>query len=163
MDKYIKLDDKFKVVEVNEFERLFSILNDFNFIFKPELTERILSLEVYSQKILSNGYAYAVVDGENTVGFITFYINDEEIFIALIAVEEKYRGNNIGSKLLEYIEEICRTNRISNIRLEVDDDNSTALSFYFKNGFKKLKRSTEYSTFLIKNVEGCYGDKNIYI
>lgn len=86
---------------------------------------------------------------ENVVGYIFCIIkriknnsnyNDlDYLFIDDICVKEEYRGQNIGSKLYNYIKEFAKENNLKSIRLNVWNFNENAFKFYQKNGMKILE------------------------
>ena len=55
--------------------------------------------------------------------------------ISLFAVDSKYRGQGIGTKLLETFRTRCYMQGYSNIQLELRVTNEKAYRFYSKNGF----------------------------
>jgi [ribosomal protein S18]-alanine N-acetyltransferase len=59
-----------------------------------------------------------------------------------LAVDPDHRGKGIGSSLLIDIETLA--NGCSEIRLEVREDNISAINFYTKHGYKKFGRRMRY-------------------
>ena len=55
--------------------------------------------------------------------------------IALFAVDAKYRGQGIGSKLFDTFRTKCYMSGFSEMQLELRTDNSAAYKFYTKRGF----------------------------
>ena len=58
------------------------------------------------------------------------------IEIKSIIVDENYRGENIGSELMQYIEKIGQEKKIDHIELKVYNFNEAAIKFYVKKGYK---------------------------
>ncbi|MBI1744245.1 GNAT family N-acetyltransferase [Candidatus Acetothermia bacterium] len=54
----------------------------------------------------------------------------DELFIV-----EKYRRRGIGTRVLLFLEEVCRTNDVRALHLEVEHANTSAQAFYRKVGF----------------------------
>ena len=64
--------------------------------------------------------------------------NENNVFdleIHIIYVNKKNRRNNIGSKILSFVEKNKQLTNISKIFLEVSDNNLEAIKFYEKNNF----------------------------
>ncbi len=76
------------------------------------------------------------------VGFITFKIMYEKCEIEDIYIEEEYRRQGIGKKLLEEVEK--KANKCENITLEVNENNSVAIKFYESLGFKFIAKRNNY-------------------
>lgn len=55
--------------------------------------------------------------------------------IALFAVDSKYRGQGIGSKLFDTFRTKCYMSGYTEMQLELRTDNSSAYKFYTKRGF----------------------------
>ena len=69
------------------------------------------------------------------VGFIVFYRVKDEIEIIKIGIMKSCQRKNYGSLIINKIK------KLSNIRkifLEVSIENTQAINFYLKNGFKKI-------------------------
>lgn len=63
-------------------------------------------------------------------------------FIDELYVRESHRGQGVGTKILNFIEEICLSLAIQVILLEVDGSNSRIQDFYrLKVGFKNTNRT----------------------
>lgn len=79
-------------------------------------------------------YIVAVVDG-NVAGYGGIWLILDEGHITNIAVDEKYRGLGLGSKLLEGLIQLCIDRNIRAMTLEVRKSNEVAKSLYKKYGF----------------------------
>lgn len=79
-------------------------------------------------------YIVAEVDGI-PVAYGGIWLILDEGHITNIAVDEKYRGQGIGEKILKMLIDICRELRIIAITLEVRQDNEPAKNLYKKHGF----------------------------
>lgn len=60
----------------------------------------------------------------------------KSLYLDDIVVTEKYRGNKIGTKLLEKVVEFGKKNNCKRIRWQVLDWNADAIEFYKKYGAK---------------------------
>ena len=69
------------------------------------------------------------------VGFIVFYRVKDEIEIIKIGIMKSCQRKNYGSLIINKIKKL---NNISKIFLEVSIENTQAINFYLKNGFKKI-------------------------
>lgn len=79
--------------------------------------------------------------GEEVIGFIQFIKLYEVVEILYLVVDEKYRKLGIGSA---FIEHLSRDLDIQRMILEVRKSNEVAISFYEKNGFKKIRPIENY-------------------
>ena len=69
------------------------------------------------------------------VGFVSFYYIKDEVEIIQIGIKKPYRRKNYGSLLINKIKKL---NNLKKIFIEVSVENSQAIKFYLKNGFKKI-------------------------
>lgn len=103
------IDDIFKEQDIEVFEK------------QLEKKEEKISIGVY--------------DGEKLLGGIVAVKAFQSIHIALLAISNEYRGQNIGSKLLSEVEKIAR--ELDMINLTLTTRSYQAEDFYKKNGFTK--------------------------
>jgi len=74
----------------------------------------------------------------NPIGVFALYkINDSKVEIKNIAILESYRGQGMGSFLIEKIKEIAIKQRYKEIIVGTADAATKEIQFYEKNGFKK--------------------------
>jgi ribosomal-protein-alanine N-acetyltransferase len=69
------------------------------------------------------------------VGFVIFYQVRDEIEIIKIGIMKSCQRKNYGSLIINKIKKL---NEIRKIFLEVSFENTQAINFYLKNGFKKI-------------------------
>lgn len=101
------------------------------------------------QEIIQNpalGHIYLIHIEENPVGYIvlTFGFSLEfhgrDALVDEFYIREAYRGKGIGTKTLEFIQNVCRQEGIHALHLEVDRGNIYAQELYRKSGFKDHDR-----------------------
>jgi len=78
-------------------------------------------------------------------GFIITTMADENIAnIVTIDVDPTVRNRGIGSNLVFAVKNILKARQVKRISLQVSINNTTAINFYMKNGFKITKRLPNY-------------------
>jgi len=93
----------------------------------------------------SNPFYKCIVYDDGVIkGCLVFEEIYERIELDYIIVDNKYRKCGIGNKLVEYLTEYCKYNGISNITLEVNENNKPAINLYEKNCFKLISRRDSY-------------------
>ncbi len=111
-------------------------------IFKH--TKSIMNEEKLSNLIKNNEIFVAIINKE-IVGYVIIssremkmegYIYRKQIKIEAIGVDENYRNQGVGSKLLEFMKEYARENNYTDIKLTVNEENESAKHLYEKVGFK---------------------------
>jgi len=70
------------------------------------------------------------------IGYALAVVEDNECHLYSIAVRAKYRRRGIGTSLLTETIEECKRRGCSRMILEVADDNTEAIGFYLKHGFR---------------------------
>ena len=99
-------------------------------------------------------FGFIAKEDNKVVGVIKGHSSYKELHISELIILEQYRGNNIGTKLIEAVEKYCAENGFESITLSTFD--FQAPEFYKKCGYevefirenKKNPKLTKY--FLIK-------------
>ena len=88
---------------------------------------------------------YIMYEKENTVvGYLCFEDIYDRYEIDDLLVYDRYRGNGIGSKLMEHLIKLATEKKVNNITLEVRKDNNIAINLYKKYGFKDVAIRENY-------------------
>ena len=124
--------------------------------FVPSDLGRVYQIEVesfstpYEVAILQQlydigaGFLVAVEDGE-VVGYIIFWVKEEGLgHIIALAVDKKFRGQHIATRLLMMAVKKKKNCDIHRITLEVKSHNDVAVAFYEKFGFKIDRKVPSY-------------------
>ena len=116
--KPVKNDDLLKLIEIEEdvFDYSSSIKDFINFF-----NEDKIKIWKISDQII--------------IGFVIFYHVRDEIEIIKIGIMKSRQRKNYGSLIINKIKKL---NDIKKIFLEVSLENTQAINFYLKNGFKKI-------------------------
>jgi [ribosomal protein S18]-alanine N-acetyltransferase len=99
--------------------------------FSAELDKRVSQL-------------WALTAEKTLLGYICFWMFDDEIQLVNIAVHPQKRGNGLGQQLLSNLIEMSSSKGIRNIWLEVRPSNFIARSLYQKMGFLEIGRRPKY-------------------
>jgi ribosomal-protein-alanine N-acetyltransferase len=88
----------------------------------------------------SIAYPYAAVSdaGHKVIGYILFWLINDEAQVNNIAVHPDYRGQGIGEELMRFALDKIRHLRGTFVTLEVRQSNSPAVKLYEKLGFTLL-------------------------
>lgn len=84
------------------------------------------------------GTVAVTFDGENTYNSIYEgeWISDREYAtIHRVAVDDQYKGSGLASRIIGYIEQMCRSREISSIRVDTHRKNRSMQRMLVKNGF----------------------------
>jgi ribosomal protein S18 acetylase RimI-like enzyme len=117
-------------------EQLFSIEED----FKPDRGLQIKGLKLLLEN--NSGCLLVAKSGEKVVGMCSgqILISTAEggpcLMMEDLVVHENYRGHGIGTRLIERLERFANSRGISRVQLLADRNNTPALKFYEKNGWK---------------------------
>ncbi|MBU1093505.1 MAG: GNAT family N-acetyltransferase [Firmicutes bacterium] len=100
-------------------------------VWKKEIHKFRESLDFSTEKI---DLQYVVLDRDKFVGGIYGHVQYEYLFINMLFVDKKYRGNRIASKLMGLIEAEAVKRDVVNVYVTTFE--FQALGFYQKHGFK---------------------------
>lgn len=124
--RYYKISDyeQFKKIHSNAFSKTYY---DADTILKRVQLNKENVLRIMEMDGVVQGYAYFEMD-----------LTAKEAHLEYIAINPEYRGKGIGTKLLkEVLTEMFRFNEITQITLNVDNQNDQANHVYINAGFKK--------------------------
>ena len=97
-------------------------------------------LSEYVLKLSEKAYFDLLVDNDNKVAFVAYYLNEEKRFayITIIAVAKEFRGMGYSKTLLDSFLSHLQSD-IENVSLEVSKLNTPALCLYKKYGFVEIE------------------------
>ena len=78
------------------------------------------------------------IEGNKSLGFLEYSLIYDRIEIDNFQVEEEFRNNGIGTKLMAYLVSKAIELRVINITLEVRMSNEIARNLYKKFGFREV-------------------------
>lgn len=81
--------------------------------------------------------------------FIPSYIENYKYYISSLYVLKEYQRKKIGTKLINSLINHCKY-KINEFFLTINCNNSNAIIFYEKLGFKFIKKIEKYNLFLYK-------------
>ena len=116
--KPVKKDDLIKLIEIEKD------------IFDYSVSKKDL-INYFDEKTIK---IWKITD-QIVVGFVIFYHVRDEIEIIKIGIMKSYQRKNYGSLIINKIKKL---NGIRKIFLEVSFENTQAINFYLKNGFKNI-------------------------
>lgn len=110
-------------------------------IFGKSLGEQTLYNEIL-HNVLSK-YYIALVDGKRA-GYVGSWLTLPNAEILNLFVSEKYRGNQIGTLLMNKVIDECKRENIECLTLEVRPSNQYAIKMYEDLGFQESHRRKNY-------------------
>ena len=96
----------------------------------------IVEVDITSTNPFSRRVEY-IIDNK-TIGYLEYSLIYDRIEIDNIKVEEEYRNQGIGTKLMAYLVGMAIDLRVINITLEVRVSNEIARNLYKKFGFREV-------------------------
>ena len=120
----------------------------------PHLKEKISDMQQFACKLSEFAEVYVSLENDKHIGISCFYCNDTANkigYITLIGVLPEYQGVGLGKSLLDFTVSVMKKKNMQKVKLEVDNDNSTAKKFYYRQGF--IEDSVkETSSYLIREI-----------
>ena len=99
------------------------------------------SIEDFEKSFNENAIKIWKVSTQKIIGFVSFIHVKDEIEIVQICIIKSCQRKNYGSLIINKIKKL---DNIKKIFLEVSIENSQAIKFYLKNGFKKIGIRKDY-------------------
>lgn len=89
-------------------------------------------------KDIENGYEYRLImDGDKEVGYCSFHLEGDSVYLSKIYVMKEYRGRGHGRKTFEMIADYARSSGAKTIYLRVNRGNVDSIKAYEASGFRK--------------------------
>ena len=132
-------------------EEMMRVLEAFDQVFDPPLSEAISDLKKYADKQLKEAVTYVADIGRKEAGFISFSIRDsgqEAAEIGLIAVLPDYQGQRLAQKLLDKCIQVARKKGKKKVRIELDEFNERALAFFEKHDFEVVEETSNNTVYM---------------
>ena len=96
---------------------------------------------IQEKEIISNNpflYYFEYIEDDKAIGYVKYLVMYDKMEIENIFVEEEYRSNGIGTKLMSYLISKAIEKQVVNITLEVRISNEVARNLYKKFGFREV-------------------------
>lgn len=122
--------------------------------FEKGITKRN-NYKVILNKILNNADFFCAYINTEIAGYAAVYTNDiatRSAYVTMIGVIEKYRRCHVGTELLMACVECAKERKMRVLRLEVLNENVSAISFYKYMGFRIEKSASEKSKYMLKEL-----------
>lgn len=119
------------------------------------LRDREKHNEFIYDKVCKYAIFLVAKEDDNICGYCAFYANNQithEAYITLIAVSNYYSGKGVGKNLINRAMDISVANGMKTCKLEVDKENTSAISLYVKLGFTKCEER-EYSFVMSRSIK----------
>jgi len=110
-------------------------------IGKPQvdyMLEKFQSKPAMKEQI-KNGYTYFLVEEEGrNVGYIGIQLKKDELFLSKLYIKSSERGNGLGKKAVQFLEDLANEKKLGKISLTVNKGNVNSIATYEKMGFNNL-------------------------
>ena len=116
--KSVKKSDLYKLIEISK-----------------DVFANCTSKEDFEKYLNENTIKIWEISNKKIIGFVIFYHVKDEIEIIKIGIIKSCQRKNYGSLIINKIKKLYD---IRKIFLEVSIENTQAINFYLKNGFKKI-------------------------
>ncbi|WP_300760034.1 GNAT family N-acetyltransferase [Janthinobacterium sp.] len=116
---------------------------DMQFMF---LSDDHDGLHAYAEKLSSRALRCEAWAAHKLIGLIAIYCNDHNTriaFISSVSVLPDWYSRGIATQLLARAIEEARLAGMHEVRLEVDQDNTSAIALYYKAGFSKVSATAQ--------------------
>lgn len=144
--------------KISSLEEMTQLLAKYDDSAVRTISSRTGDLQAYAKKLLKNAENFALFDEEGEqleAGFVSFYGNDavtRTIYLTVIAIHPRFKRRGFGTDAIKYLERFGREHGMGRIKLEVDKENTGAVRFYGKTGFRITEEASEESFFMEKEI-----------
>lgn len=87
---------------------------------------------------------YVLEDQGKILAFVLAHVLFEDLDLLMIIVDQKIQRKGIGTFLIQYLEFIALTKKMKRIILEVNEQDTGVIDFYWRNNFKIYQQRPDY-------------------
>lgn len=133
------MDIKIRKATENDFPAIFGLITELA-EYEESLDKVSNSLELmYEQKDYFNCYV-AETEEKEIVGMALYYFSyytwvGKTLYLDDLYVKEAWRGNGLGTRLMDKMFEVAKAEKCNRFRLQVLNWNESAIKLYKKSGF----------------------------
>ena len=107
-------------------------------IEQASFNEPWAEVHFYFELYAKTAHNWVAVEKNDIFGYLCFWKLQDELHINNIAVNEDKRRKGFAQKMLNELLKFAKKNNARILTLEVNENNSGAIAFYKKNGFKQV-------------------------
>ncbi|HBL06514.1 MAG TPA: hypothetical protein DDZ33_06215 [Clostridium sp.] len=147
---------EYVILQVNNISEIRKVVHDFDKVFKPSLSERLIDLNEYAEKLYKKAMVFVAVKENKYIGFVAFYANDTKdnvAYLTQIGVNEKSQDRSVGKSLLDLCIRISKNKGMASMKLEVFNYNIKGIKFYQKHGFYFSGNASSQSIYMVKKLK----------
>ena len=133
------MDLKIRKATENDFPAIFGLITELA-EYEESLDKVSNSLELmYEQKDYFNCYV-AETEEKEIIGMALYYFSyytwvGKTLYLDDLYVKEAWRGNGLGTRLMDKMFEVAKAEKCNRFRLQVLNWNESAIKLYEKSGF----------------------------
>ena len=103
------------------------------------MLDRFQSAKAIEQQIKEGAYYYLTVYQDIPIGYLSYYLKKDSLFLSKIYVKSSARGKGFGRTAMSFLVDEAQRNNLKSISLTVNKNNSRSIEAYKKMGFKIVK------------------------
>ncbi len=103
----------------------------------------------YTRNYLKKGECYILLSENKLIGTVFYYTTmwddapeifkeDDSVLIGKFAVEPAFQNNGLGSKLMDFVEELAKLNSKKRVVLDTSEKARHLIGYYTKRGYKYM-------------------------
>lgn len=135
------METNFKIANSSDTETLLELIQEFYKVEHLPFDDNTIRALAKILNDDSLGRIWLIQDGNEAIGYVvlTFGYSLEfrgrDALVDELYIRESYRRQGVGTKALQFVEDVCASLGIEALHLEVDRKNTTAQGLYRKVGF----------------------------
>ena len=102
------------------------------------MLDKFQSAESMKEQIEEGSFYYILKLEEQYIGYLSFRIQSETLFLSKIYILSQYRGKKFGKSAMEFVEQKGKERGCSEVSLTVNKNNINSIKAYEKIGFLNL-------------------------
>lgn len=140
------METTFRIAENSDTQTLAKLIREFHEFEHLPFDDKTVHALIKMLNDESLGRVLLIQQGSEAIGYIvlTFGYSLEflgrDAFIDELYIQERHRGQGIGTRSMQFVENICPELGIQALHLEVDKNNTKAQSLYRQVGFQDHDR-----------------------
>lgn len=99
------------------------------------MLEKFQSVPAMAKQISEGVSYYCIVLDGDCVGYLSFYLKEDALFLSKIYVSSQLRGQGIGRQAMQFVMEQAQLQGLAKVQLTVNKYNSGSIAAYHRMGF----------------------------
>lgn len=103
------------------------------------MLDKFQSFEAINEQLKQGYHYYFFKLNSLNIGYMGIHPETEALFLSKLYIKKEYRGNGYSRQAIDFLQDFCKQNKLTEIVLTVNRHNLSTIAVYEKLGFQKIR------------------------